>query len=248
MADKPLGQRNYEQFARRYAEQAREKPHNAHFERPATLSLLPDLRGRRVLDAGCGPGHYAAELLARGADLVAVDVTPEMVALTRAEVGDRATVLRADLEQPLDFAGDAEFDGVLCPLVLDYVEEWEPLFREFHRVLKPGGWLVYSHGHPMAEFEVVRERCDPEAVYYDVELHAIPWRGFGEPNPVIHFYRRPLAAMLNPLVAAGFQLDFVLEPKPTDAFREADPKGHAQLLREPGFLCVRARKPAARSG
>ncbi len=108
---KPLGRRDYEGFARRYAERASTKPHNAYYERPATLSLLPDVAGRRVLDAGCGPGHYARELLAQGADVVAVDVTPEMVELAHAEVGDRAVVLEADLGQPLAFAADEDFDA-----------------------------------------------------------------------------------------------------------------------------------------
>ena len=242
MTQKPLGQRNYEQFARRYAEYAARKPHNAHYERPATLSLLPDLEGKRVLDAGCGPGHYAVELLQRGADLVAVDVTPEMVEITRESVGDRATVLRADLEQPLHFAADGEFDVVVCPLMLDYVADWAPLFREFHRVLQPGGLLIYSHGHPMSDYRLCRERCDPDSVYFDVEEHELEWNGFGEPRPLVRFFRRPLGAMLNPLVEAGFVLDRVLEPLPTDEFRRAAPDDYAFLMREPCFLCVRAIK------
>ena len=45
------------------------------------LALLPDVSGKRVLDAGCGPGHYAEELVNRGASVVACDVTPAMVEL-----------------------------------------------------------------------------------------------------------------------------------------------------------------------
>jgi len=243
VTSKPLGRRNFEQFAQRYADATPTKPHNAYYERPATLSLLPDVAGRRVLDAGCGPGHFAVELLRRGAEVVAADVTPEMVALARDLVGDRATVLEADLEQPFAFAEDASFDGVLCALMLDYVADWRPLFREFHRVLRPDGFLVLSHGHPMADFRVCRERCDPDSVYFDVEQHELAWGGFGEPRPVIRFYRRPLQEMINPLLEAGFRLDRLLEPTPTAAYADSDPEGHAFYLREPNFLCVRARKP-----
>ena len=49
-----------------YARLIDTKPHNAYYERPATLALLPDVNGMHVLDAGCGPGIYAEELLKRG--------------------------------------------------------------------------------------------------------------------------------------------------------------------------------------
>jgi hypothetical protein len=55
-------------------------------------------------------------------------------------------------------------------------------------------------------------------------------------------YRRPLAALLNPLVEAGFELDRVLEPTPTERFREEAPEDYEELSRQPGFLCVRAAK------
>jgi SAM-dependent methyltransferase len=243
MSEKPLGERNYEQFADRYAKYAKVKPHNALYERPATLSLLPDVAGLRVLDAGCGPGHYAEELLRRDAEVVAVDVTPAMVELARQRVGDRATVMLANLEQPLDFAEDASFDLVLCPLTLDYVEDWAPLFAEFFRVLRPGGVLVYSHGHPMTDYWLVRSKYLPDSHYPQRERFSSQWGGFGNPRPTVEGFRRPLSDMLNPLANAGFILDHLLEPRPSEAVREANPALFETLDREPCFLCVRAKKP-----
>lgn len=124
-----LGEQNYQNFAERYAAAIETKPHNAYYERPATLSLLPNVAGLRVLDAGCGPGIYTQWLLDRGAKVVACDVTPKMVEITRQRVGDLAEVYCADLDRPLSFARDGEFDLVVCPLVLDYLLDWFPVFK-----------------------------------------------------------------------------------------------------------------------
>jgi hypothetical protein len=55
-------------------------------------------------------------------------------------------------------------------------------------------------------------------------------------------FRRPLNAIITPLLEAGFTLERLLEPLPTEAFQQADPKGYAKLMRRPIFLCLRARK------
>ena len=56
--------------------------------RALMLSRLPDdLRGARVLDAGCGAGQMTAELAARGADVVAVDISPSLIGIARARLG-----------------------------------------------------------------------------------------------------------------------------------------------------------------
>ena len=74
---------------------------NAYYERPGTISLLGDVTGLRVLDAGCGPGALSKWLVDNGATVTAMDVSPEMVRLARQRMGDRARILTADLAEPL---------------------------------------------------------------------------------------------------------------------------------------------------
>ena len=198
--------------------------------------------GHRALDAGWAPRLYTEELLRRGAAVVAVDVTPDFVEITQRRLSDRAAVLCADLTRPLDFAGDAAFDGVLCPLVLDYIEDWAAVFTEFGRVLKSGGWLMFSCGHPMGDF-LYFDRHGLTADYFQIQQFDMRWASFGDPASVIRSYRRPLGTVLNPLIQAGFNLERLLEPLPTEAFRQADPEGYAQLLHAPAFLGVRAHTP-----
>jgi 2-polyprenyl-3-methyl-5-hydroxy-6-metoxy-1,4-benzoquinol methylase len=97
----PVSRKAYDKLASSYSAHAPTKPHNAYYERPATLSLLGDVRGRRVLDAACGPGIYAEILADRGAEVVGFDASEKMVALAKERVRGRAEVRRANLEEPL---------------------------------------------------------------------------------------------------------------------------------------------------
>jgi ubiquinone/menaquinone biosynthesis C-methylase UbiE len=234
---KPIAQDAYDQLADAYAQRVGTKPHNAYYERPATLSLLPDMRGKSVLDAGCGPGVYAEILVGLGAEVVAMDANPKMVAYAQDRLGGKVLVIEASLEDPLVFFDDEIFDVIIAPLVMDYIKNWRATFGEFFRVLKPGGTLVFSMEHPMMKFF----DHQAESNYFDVDRVTYTWRGFGTPVEVPS-YRRSLAEIFNPLVDAGFTLDMVLEPLPTEEFKERAPKDYEELTRQPGFVCIRAVK------
>ena len=227
--------RAYESLAPSYDARIDEKPHNAHYDRPNTLSLLPEVAGLDVLDAACGPGKYAEILLARGARVTGFDLSPTMIELARRRNGERGTFFVHDLTAPLD-RPDASFDVVLCALALHYLPDWTPALREFHRLLRPGGCLVLSAEHPFFEYGYFKSEH-----YFRTERVTAVWRGFGEPVE-ISSYRRPLQACLQPLLRSGFYLDDFVEPLPTAEMELSDPKHYRELLNFPAFLCLRAVK------
>lgn len=237
MADQPIALDAYETLAEAYAAVVKTKPHNAFYERPATLSLLPDVRGKRILDAGCGPGVYSEWLIKNGANVAAIDASPKMIKQAKQRLGEKADIRLADMSKPLDFLESASFDVILSPLVLDYIEDWHSVFAEFYRLLRSTGDFIFSVTHPF--YDYIYYKSDN---YFKTELVSCQWRGFEDIRVEMPSFRRPLNELLNPLLQAGFQLEKIIEPLPTSKFKDADPKHYEELSRFPAFLCVRARK------
>jgi SAM-dependent methyltransferase len=235
MVEDPLALQAYETLAESYAARIDRAPYNALYDRPATLSLLPEVTGQDVLDAGCGPGAYAELLADRGARVTAIDASPKMVQLARQRLGSRAKVQLADLEKPLEF-DPGTFDLIVSALVLDSVRDLAAVFVEFRRVLRSGGHFVFSIGHPFSNY-----LQHPEINYFENQVIVETWHGFGVPVDV-PFYYRPLSGFLNPLLAAGFNLERILEPVPVEAFQQVEPQDYERLMRQPGFLSIRAMK------
>ena len=107
---KPIALEAYEVLAERYAAIVDSKGENAYVERPATLSLLPDVKGKRILDAGCGPGSYSEWLVNHGAEVIGVDVSPKMIEMAKRRLRNRVQLYEADLNKPLSFLEDGSFD------------------------------------------------------------------------------------------------------------------------------------------
>lgn len=142
----------FDSFATEYERHAADGAYNALYDRPAVLELLGDVNGQRVLDAGCGPGFYANELLSRGANVVGFDSSPEMVRLARQRVGQRLDVRVHNLESPLDWLEEGSFDAALMALVIHHLDDHTAALRELCRVLRPGGRLVVSTHHPTSDW------------------------------------------------------------------------------------------------
>jgi ubiquinone/menaquinone biosynthesis C-methylase UbiE len=239
-AAEPLGRRAYSQFADRYSALAPTKPHNALCERPASLALLGEVRGLHILDAGCGPGICSELMARRGATVHGVDVTPAMIDLARERcAGLAAEFMLGNLSAPLHWLPDRRFDKVLCALALDYVRDLAPVFGELRRVTRPGGVLVFSLAHPMRDW--MDDRTHGDGTYHDTTLFGMHWSTFGEPRPYVESYRRPLAALLNPMADSGWLLDRVVEPLPLVEMRAVADRLYHELAREPAFICIRAR-------
>lgn len=216
----------YDAFAAQFEAHAQESPYNAYYDRPAVLELLGDVRGKRVLDAGCGPGLYAEELVRRGADVVAFDQSEELVRLARNRLGPEVAVRVNDLAAPLDWLPDSCVDLAVMALVLHHLDDAEAALRELHRVLAAGGRLVISTVHPTFDWRNLG------GSYFTDEFVEETWRG----NWRVRYRRAPLQQWCATFINAGFAIERLVEPRPIPAMQQRYPQDYAKLTTEPAFI------------
>jgi SAM-dependent methyltransferase len=228
----------YDAFADAFAAHAEHSAYNAHYDRPAVLGLLGEVAGHRVLDVGCGSGLYAAELADRGAEVIGFDASARLVELAGQRVGRRADLRVHDLRCPLEWLDDCTIDQAVMALVIHHLDDPVPALREIHRVLKPGGRLVISTVHPIADWRQLGGN------YFTDEVIEDSWNtGWN-----VRFRRAPLTTWCAEFRDAGFLIDQLVEPLPTEAMKAGFPDIYAKLMEQPFFIVFVLLKPRALRG
>lgn len=211
-------------------------------EWPAVRTLLPDLRGRSVVDLGCGYGWFCRWARDQGATwALGLDVSERMLAVARGAAADPAiSYERADLET-LSLT-EGVFDLAYSSLAFHYVEDAARLYAQIRRGLVPGGCLVFSTEHP-----IYMAPTHPGWLTQD-GVKTWPVDGYLLEGPrttdwlgarVIK-HHRTIGTTLNLLIAAGFTIDHVEEFCPTPEQIAARPE-LADEVQRPMFLIIRAR-------
>ncbi len=211
---------------------------NSYYERPATIELLGNVYGKRVLEVGCGTGPLTEWLVAHGAVVVACDVSAAMLEIARSRVGVDAELHHHDLAEPLTFLGDASVDVVVASLVFHYLRDWVAPLRELHRVLRPTGFVVMSIHHPAWDW---RNHC-PEDYFAFLQVSEV----WVQPH-LVTFWRRPLTAATGAINEAGFLIDGLVEARPNPELEMRDPSAYQELATGPLFMHLRLR-PAQPDG
>jgi SAM-dependent methyltransferase len=178
-----------------------------------TIAHLPEVRGKRVLEIGCGRGAFARYLAERGADLVAADFSAAAVAHARRRLdGLDASAIVADI-QDIPFP-DESFDIVISQETLEHVPDPMRGLSELVRVTRVGGRLVVTTPNYLSLVGVWRLAC---------RIVGKPYSEVGQPiNQPLMLFRRVLS-----LRRFGCRVDAVA--------------GTHQLLVIPGFATVRVR-------
>jgi SAM-dependent methyltransferase len=213
-------------------------------EWPSLRSLLPDLRGARILDLGCGFGWFSRWAREQGAQSVlGFDVSENMLKRAIEMTSDDAIVYRKfDLEQTE--LPEAGFDLVFSSLALHYVENLGRVFRSVFRALVPGGWLIFSTEHPIYTaprrpnwlIQNDGHRIWPIDQYLAEGSRVTDWLTKG-----VIKQHRTIGTTVNLLVRSGFALTHLDEWGPADDQIAAHPEW-AEHRDRPMFLLVAARK------
>lgn len=124
---------------------------------------LEPLRFRNCLEIGCGTGKNTVWLLTKAESVTAVDLSEEMLGKAKAKIiGANVNFVQADINQPWKFAAKS-YDLVGFSLVLEHIEELQPVFTKVADVLKSGGYLYISELHPFKQYSGSKARFNTEA-------------------------------------------------------------------------------------
>ena len=117
--------------------------------------------------------------------------------------------------------------------MLHYLPDWRPALTEMKRVLNAEGWLQFSTHNPAADAELFETRN-----YFAVEHVVDHWDWCGD----VEFYRRSLTEIVDSLSDSGFVIRRLVEPVPTDEFRQHSADSFAKLMNQPAFVIIVAEK------
>ncbi len=228
---------------------------------PAFLSMLPQVKGLRGLDIGCGEGYNTRLIAQRGADMVGLDISAKFVRHAQ----------ERENEEPLGIAylsasgcalpfADEQFDFAVAFMSLMDMASHDAGVREVYRVLKRGGFFQFSILHPCfctprwkwvydeSGMKVAKECGD----YFSEQQGVVEeWIFAAAPEELkqrlpkfkVPRFFRTLGSWVNLLIDAGFAVERLQEPHADDEAISRQPH-LADTLVVPDFLHVRCRKPA----
>jgi ubiquinone/menaquinone biosynthesis C-methylase UbiE len=181
------------------------------------LRLIGDVKGKRVVDLGCGLGQAAITMAKQGATVIAVDDSARMLERGRS-LADRQEARvewhRSDISD-LAFLRADSIDVVVSIYALAEVEDLGRLLRQVHRVLRGKAAFVFSHEHPLS-LAIGREppeSPDPAPIRHVVResyfaTQPISTERDGEP---VQIHIRPISETFTELTRAGFRVEAMAE-------------------------------------
>jgi SAM-dependent methyltransferase len=192
--------------------------------------------GMTVLELGCGAGYFTQELARSGADVVAIDISPELVEIARTNCSAPNVQYQIENAYELSYGG-AAFDSVVGSSVLHHLEI-EKALRDIYRVLKPAGTIWFTEPNMLNPQIAVQKN--------------VPWikRKLGDSPDETAFFRWPLRSLLQQTGYRDIRIDpfDFLHPKtPVSLINRLNQLGrfleHIPLIAEfAGSLYIRAVK------
>ena len=228
----------------------REREVNANnlFEIPERLKMLPDVKGLKILDLGCGSGEECVEYIKMGAKaVVGVDISEKMLEVAKEKNSDPAITY---LCMPMEDIGsiEGEFDLAVSSLALHYIEDFKGVVKNVGRLLKKGGEFIFSQEHPMVTCHSgtagSRWTRDENGKKIHVNISNYGKEGERETSwfvDNVKIYHRMFSTVINDLAEGGFAVERLAEPLPSDELLEKYPE-YYDLFHKPDFLLVKARK------
>lgn len=221
---------------------------NRLIEQPALFALLPDLSNKTVLDLGCGWGENCKEFVSRGAKkIVGIDCSQNMLEMAKKENPfDSVEFFRLPMEYVV--ALPYHFDVVVSSLAVHYVEDFSRLAKDIFQLLQPGGIFLFSQEHPLTTAILDKNPCWEQNNSQEVIGYRLSGYGMTGERKVdwlvddVVKYHRSFSDIFSVLLEAGFSIQAVKEPLPSQQIIEQYPR-YRKCFHKPDFLLIKCQKP-----
>ncbi len=213
---------------------------------PIILRVLGDVKGKKILDAGCGDGYLCRKLARQGGFVTGVEISKKMLDFALEEQRREPLTIsyRHASCTSMPFLAASTFDVVVTNNVIQDNADYQGAFREFSRLLKPGGTYLHIANHPCFMTPVwgwVRDDKG-QRLYRKVDYYfkrgpfLCPWGPGSGMEPTVYWHRT-LGDIVNELISCDFRIKKVIEPEPPEAWKDKHPN-RMDGARIPDFLIL----------
>ncbi|MBR1988481.1 MAG: class I SAM-dependent methyltransferase [Clostridia bacterium] len=236
-----------EKFFSQYKEMRDSKINaNELIEIPTIKGMLPNLKGKKILDLGCGEGEMARFFIEKGAKkVVGIDVSQNMINEAKKHEYKNLEFKILPMEEISSI--DDKFDIVFSSLAFHYVEDYYKLMKDISSKLKKNGYLIFSQEHPLVTATIKTQDLpkyiekDGKRYYYlsdynDVGKRLIDWNVEG-----VVKYHRNFETIFSALKESNLRIEELLESKASEEAIKIVAK-YKNLNNRPFFLFVKAKK------
>ena len=225
----------------------REVNANNLFELPTLYELLPDLKGKRVLDLGCGTGERCIDYIKRGAaSVTGIDISEKMLVIADSENNNSSITY---LKMPMEDIGslEGEFDVAISSLALHYVDDFSGVVKNVYNLLHAGGVFLFSQEHPLTTcYSGTGDRWTKDENGKKIHANIADYCIEGRKDSTwfvegVQRYHRMFSTIVNTLSDNGFRIVKMVEPYSTEELIRKYPD-YYDLYHKPDFLFVKSVK------
>jgi ubiquinone/menaquinone biosynthesis C-methylase UbiE len=217
--------------------------YNEKIEMPTMIKMLGELKNKKVLDWGCGSGLYIKKLKKRCKNLKGFDISPEMIKIAK-EVNPS---IELKIGSGTNIPFNERFDIVYASLAIHYIKDLNPVFKELKRIVKPGGYFLFSTGHPtLKASEKKRIKGKKYKLlgvkdYFRLERSEDTVKYKGKENKIINYIIKP-KYVIKMAQKYGFEVVDYEDCKPIPSGKKIDPEDYEFYSKFPLFCIWKLRR------
>ncbi|HOW29802.1 MAG TPA: class I SAM-dependent methyltransferase [archaeon] len=238
----------YNNFGEEYQ---KKRYYNEYVEIPNMLKAVKNIKGKNLLDIGCGAGIHIKAYSKKGAKCSGIDISETMIEM--AKKNNPKVEFKVGTVTKLPYKSNS-FDVVTCSLILDYIADLNLAYKEINRILKKGGILYYSYNSPVAcvreDYEdnnykirgvgkfIDKKRNKTIFLGQNGRLENVEWL----PGMNIKCYWYPIHIHLRALIKNHLELIDLVDCYPIKSFKNRYPEKYAHHSKYPLWTIYVCRK------